>query len=100
MIYRSGGRMHHLLAGVGRSDITPAPGTPQGGWGAQTHQRGLGADMPLYATALVVSDTQKSVAVIDADAIGFDTEWTNKIMDAVVELSRLPREHVRFSCTH
>ena len=27
--------MHELKAGTGRTDITPAPGTPQGGWGAQ-----------------------------------------------------------------
>jgi hypothetical protein len=30
------------VAGIGRSDITPAPGTPQGGWGAQTKQRKRG----------------------------------------------------------
>ena len=92
--------MHHLLAGTGRCDITPAPGTPQGGWGAQTHQRGLGADLPLYATALVLADSAQSIAIIDVDSIGFDGEWTAKIIDAVVELSKLPREHIRFSCTH
>jgi hypothetical protein len=92
--------MHHLLAGVGRCDITPAPGTPQGGWGAQTHQRGLGADLPLYATALVLADSAQSIAIIDVDAIGFDAEWTGKIIDAVAELSKIPREHIRFSCTH
>ncbi len=75
----------------GGRDITPAPGTPQGGWGA---------DMPLYATALVLSNTEKSVAVIDVDAIEFDREWTDKIIDAVLELSRLPREPIRLSCTH
>ena len=92
--------MRHLMAGTGRCDITPAPGTPQGGWGAQTHQRGLGADLPFYATALVLADSDASVAIIDVDAIGFDEEWTRKILDAVVQLSRLPREHIRFSCTH
>jgi Neutral/alkaline non-lysosomal ceramidase, N-terminal len=92
--------LNHLLAGVGRCDITPAPGTPQGGWGAQVHQRGLGADMPLYATALVLSDTRETVAIIDVDAIGFDREWTDKIIDAAMDLSHLPREHIRFSCTH
>jgi neutral/alkaline ceramidase-like enzyme len=92
--------LNWLLAGVGRSDITPAPGTPQGGWGAQVHQRGLGADMPLYATALVLSDTGKSLAIVDVDAIGFDGEWTNRIIDAIVELSQLPREQIRLSCTH
>ncbi len=92
--------MNHLLAGVGRCEITPAPGTPQGGWGAQTHQRGLGSDMPLYATALVLSDLCKSVAILDVDAIGFDKEWSTRIMDAVEGLTKLPREHIRFSCTH
>ena len=44
--------MSELQIGTGRSDITPAPGTPQGIWGAQTHERGVAADLPLYATAL------------------------------------------------
>jgi hypothetical protein len=92
--------MHELLAGTGRCDITPAPGTPQGGWGAQTHQRGLGADLPLYATALVLRDSNKSVAIIDVDSIGFDSEWTLRILDAVAGLTGLPRANIRLSCTH
>lgn len=92
--------MDYILAGVGRSDITPAPGTPQGGWGAQTHQRGLGADLALYATALVLTDSKQSVAILDVDAIGFDMEWTQKILDAIVSLAQIPLENIRFSCTH
>jgi len=92
--------MSHLRAGVGRCDITPAPGTPQGGWGAATHQRGLGADMPLYATALVISDSNESAAIIDVDSIGFNDEWAGKIIGAVAALTGLPREHIRLSCTH
>lgn len=92
--------MDHLLAGVGRCDITPAPGTPQGGWGAQTHQRGLGADMPMYATALALSDGDQTIAIADVDAIGFDAEWTGKIMDAIAGLTGIPRHAIRFSCTH
>jgi hypothetical protein len=92
--------MHELLAGTGRTDITPAPGTPQGGWGAQTHQRGLGSDLPFYATALVLRDARQTVAVIDVDSIGFDPEWTKRIMDAVVSLTGLALENIRFSCTH
>ena len=92
--------MQHLLAGVGRSDITPAPGTPQGGWGAQTKQRSVGADLPLYATALVLSGSGETVAIVDVDAIGFDAEWTTNILNAISELTSLPRERIRFSCTH
>ncbi|MCC6859336.1 MAG: neutral/alkaline non-lysosomal ceramidase N-terminal domain-containing protein [Bryobacterales bacterium] len=92
--------MSELLAGVGRCDITPAPGTPQGGWGAQTHQRGLGADMPMLATALAISSGSETVVVLDVDAIGFDEEWTGRILDAVSALTGLPRRAIRFSCTH
>jgi len=92
--------MQNLVAGVGRSDITPAPGTPQGGWGAQTHQRGLGSDLPFYATALVLQDDRQTVALVDVDSIGFDMEWTRRILDAISSLTGLPLSHIRLSCTH
>ena len=92
--------MEQLLAGTGRCDITPAPGTPQGGWGAQTHQRGIAADMPFYATALVLTDGASVAAIVDVDAIGFDAEWTDKILAAIIDLTGLAREQIRFSCTH
>src|SRR5947209_19522934 len=90
----------HILAGVGRSDITPAPGTPQGIWGAQTHERGVGADLPLYATALAVADSKQTVLIIDVDAIGFNAEWSGKILDAVAGLTKVPRSHIRVSPSH
>ncbi|HTM47337.1 MAG TPA: neutral/alkaline non-lysosomal ceramidase N-terminal domain-containing protein [Bryobacteraceae bacterium] len=92
--------MRELLAGTGRTDISPAPGTPQGGWGAQTHQRGIGTDLPLYATALVLKDPLTTVAIIDLDSIGFDPELTSRILDAVAGLTGISRENIRFSCTH
>ncbi len=92
--------MKHLMAGTGRCEITPSPGTPQGGWGAQTHQRGTGADMPFYSTALVLSDGEEQVAILDVDAIGFDKGWTDRILDATTALTGLPRNRIRFSCTH
>ena len=92
--------MRQLLAGTGRADITPAPGTPQGGWGAQTHQRGQDSDLPLFTTALVLADETLSVAIIDVDAIGFDQEWTRKIIAAIEELTHIPATRIRLSCTH
>lgn len=89
-----------LLAGVGRCDITPAPGTPQGGWGAQEHERGVGADMPLLVTVLALAQGNKRCLIIDADAIGFDQEMTGRIVDAVHDLTQVPRDSIRFSCTH
>ena len=92
--------MSYLMAGTGRSDITPAPGTPQGGWGAQTHQRGLGADFPFYATALVLSEGDVSVAIIDVDSIGFDREFATKIVQGVADLTGIPSDHIRLSSSH
>jgi hypothetical protein len=89
-----------LHAGIGRCDITPAPGTPQGGWGAQTHERGLGADMPMYATALVLASESEPLAIVDIDSIGFDAEWTAKVRDAIADLTGLPRDRIRVSCSH
>ena len=92
--------MNYLMAGVGRCDITPAPGTPQGGWGAATHQRGISADMPLYATALVLQNGDTRVVLIDLDLIGFEVDGANKILDAVVGLTGLSRQNIRLSWTH
>lgn len=89
-----------LFAGIGRCDITPAPGTPQGGWGAQTHERGTIADMPMYATALALKQDENCILILDVDAIGFDAEWTGKILGAIVRLTGVPREGIRFSCSH
>jgi hypothetical protein len=92
--------MGDLQAGTGRSDITPAPGTPQGIWGAQTHERGVGADLPLYATALAVADSKQTVLIIDVDAIGFNAEWSGKILDAVATMTSVPQPNIRVSVSH
>ncbi|HWQ53954.1 MAG TPA: neutral/alkaline non-lysosomal ceramidase N-terminal domain-containing protein [Bryobacteraceae bacterium] len=89
-----------LLAGTGRADITPAPGTPQGGWGAQIHTRGVAADMPFYATALALVEDDSPVIIIDADAIGFDQEWTGNIVSEISRQTGVPADRIRFSCTH
>ncbi len=88
------------MAGTARCDITPPPGIPQGGWGAQTHPRGLGSDLPLYATALVLSKGDLSVAIVEVDSIEFDIEWAAEILETVTGLTRLPRGNIRFSCSH
>jgi len=89
-----------LSAGIGRSDITPAPGTPQGGWGAQLHQRGIAADLPFFATALVLAEGSTRAAIVDVDAIGFDAAFTDRILQEIEQLSGLSRSHIRLSCTH
>ena len=56
-----------LKAGAGRADITPPVGIAHAGWGAATHQRAEGVDMPFYATALYVTDGDLELAIVDLD---------------------------------
>jgi hypothetical protein len=56
--------------------------------------------MPFYATALALSDDRDVVMIVEADAIGFDLEWTNKIISAIASQTGISRQRIRFSCSH
>jgi hypothetical protein len=89
-----------FMAGVGSADITPPPGIPQGGWGAQLHQRSRGNDLSLQARALVIREQSTEIAIVDVDAIGFDQPATQKIISAIADLTGLDHSRIRVSCTH
>lgn len=90
----------HLLAGVARSDITPPPGIGHAGWGAQTHQRAAGVDLPLWLTALAIGDGEQTVVVIDIDTMYLFEEEAAAVQRAVADLTRLPAGNIRLSYTH
>ena len=56
-----------IIAGAGRSDITPPVGSPHLNWGAATHQVAAGIDMELYSTALYLSDGASEVVLLNLD---------------------------------
>src|SRR5919199_3944352 len=89
-----------LSAGTARTDITPPIGIAHAGWGAQTHQRAAGVDLPLWATALALSDGSQTVVVVDIDLMYV---WDREAADArqaVAELTGLPLSNIRLSYTH
>ncbi len=89
-----------LYAGIARTDITPPPGIAHAGWGAQTHQRATGVDLPLWATAIALSDGAQTVVIVDLDLVYI---WDNEapaVMQAVARLTGLPQSHIRVSYTH
>jgi hypothetical protein len=89
-----------LLAGVARADITPPLGIAHAGWGAQTHQRAAGVDLPLWATALALSDGAETVVIVDLDLIYlWDTEAPGALR-AAAALTGLPASHIRLAYTH
>mgnify|MGYP000619120947 CR=1 FL=1 len=89
-----------LTAGAGRADITPPIGIAHAGWGAATHQRAEGVDMPFYATALYVTDGDLELAIVDLD-IGILTNEDDAAIRAEVEaVAGIKPENLRLSATH
>lgn len=89
-----------LKAGVARADITPPHGIAHAGWGAQTHQRAAGVDLPLWATALALSDGVETVVIVDVDLVYL---WDSEAPGAVRAVERatgLPASHIRLAYTH
>ena len=91
-----------LRAGVARADITPPVGIPHTNWGAATHVRAEGIDLPLWATALALRDEATGVGaiVVDLDVLLLAGPLAGAMRDAVAALTGVPREHVRVSATH
>jgi hypothetical protein len=89
-----------LFAGVARSDITPPHGIAHAGWGAQTHQRAAGVDLPLLCTALALKDDDETIVIIDLDLCYI---WDNEapaLVEAVCRRTGLPAANIRIQYSH
>lgn len=89
-----------LTAGAGRSDITPPVGIAHAGWGAATHQRAEGVDMPFYATALYVTDGELELAIVDLDIGVLTNQDDASIREEVAKVAGIKPENLRLSATH
>jgi hypothetical protein len=91
-----------LQAGVGRAEITPPVGIAHGNWGAATHSRSEGIDMPLYATALALRDAASgtTVVMVETDLLLLSFPLAGAVRQAVAGLTGVPEDHVRVSTSH
>lgn len=89
-----------LNAGVARVDITPKVGVAHAGWGAQTHQVSIGNDMPLLVTALVVSNDDVELAIVDVDIGIFTNQQDKDIRQLIADESGIPFGNIRLAYTH
>ena len=92
--------MTELQAGAARADITPPVDIAHAGWGAQTHQRAEIIDMPLYCTAMVVSDGALEVAIVDLDLIWLMPERDQIIRQEISSQTGIDPANVRLSYSH
>lgn len=89
-----------LLAGVASADITPPIGIAHANWGAQTHERAAGIDLPLTVTALAIGDGETTSLIVDVDCCWLWNPLYQECLDAIVALTDLPPEAIRISYTH
>jgi hypothetical protein len=89
-----------LLAGVARADITPPIGISHANWGAQTHERAAGIDLPLTVTALALGGGETTSLIVDVDVCWLWEPLASECQAAIVELTGLPAESIRISYSH
>jgi neutral ceramidase len=90
-----------LHAGVSRCDITPPVGIAHGTWSAQVHERAEGIDLPLWCTALALSDGENEAIVAEWDLVyPPDGEWLVQARKRITELTGVPSDWVRISASH
>jgi hypothetical protein len=91
-----------LQAGVARADITPPVGIAHANWGAATHSRAEGIDLPLWATVLALRDvaTDTTAVIVDFDLLHLSLSLAGALREAVAGVTGVPRAHVRVSATH
>jgi hypothetical protein len=94
--------MVRLRAGVARVDITPPVGIAHANWGAASHSRAEGIDLPLWATALALRDAETGVGavIVDLDLLHLSLALAGSMRQAISELTGVPASHVRVSATH
>ena len=89
-----------LVAGFGRSDITPHPTYPNGMWMAQTHLRANGIHRRLYVNCLAFGAGDRRVLLLNYDLCILSNRQVSEIRARVAGRTGVPEDFVWLYCTH
>lgn len=88
-----------MLAGFGKSDITPPVGTTLTGYLARLGPA-VGVRDHLYCRALVLGQGADQAALLVADTLGFGVEYTLQVKAAVSQATGIAPERIILAATH
>ena len=89
-----------LNGGAGRIEITPPAGIAHAGWGAATHERSEGIDMPFYATAFYVTNSDIEAVIVDIDILHLPRDLEEEIRGSIVDAVGSVADHIWLGATH
>ena len=87
-----------LRIGISRTDITPPVGIPLIGFAGRGPA--IGIHDPLYATAMVASDGERSIAIVSCDLLYVPAALSTAVRQEVQSRTGIPAQSVAVSCTH
>ncbi|MFQ6043535.1 MAG: neutral/alkaline non-lysosomal ceramidase N-terminal domain-containing protein, partial [Candidatus Poribacteria bacterium] len=87
-----------LRVGIARADITPPVGIPMVGFAGRGPS--IGVHDPLFATALVVTDGEKTAALIGCDLLDLSATVVAEARREINARLEIPPMNVTISCTH
>lgn len=89
-----------LTAGVARTCLTPFWGVELTGWGYYIERKWQRVHDGLQATALVVDDGQRQVALVTLDLMVIDERFTRLTRERIQREIGLPAHAVLLTCSH
>lgn len=89
-----------LTAGVARTRLTPFWGVELTGWGYYIERRWQRIHDDLNATALVVDDGDKQVALVTLDLMVVDAGFTQRTRERIGRDTGLPPGAILLTCSH
>src|SRR6478735_2105301 len=88
-----------IQAGIGRVNITPAVGARLVGFAARAKGSTFIHD-DLYATAIVLDDGDRQIALLSCDIISIHPDLIRQTRVLVNEATGIPEANVMICCTH
>ncbi len=89
-----------LRVGTGLGDITPPIGTPSAGYGNRRGAGMTGVHDRLLATAMLIDNGERPIALVGVDHLGFTYEMVQQVRQAVADDPLLSRTEIYVGSSH